>query len=405
MRPPVVIVGAGPAGAALALILASRGQAVTLVERQRDFEREFRGELMMPSGLEVLDALGVDLAKAGVPFRAPSEVEIFVEGRRLVRLDPGAGVLAGRTPLLVSQPALLEHLVSLASGYAGFRFLRGAAARELLHENGRVAGVRVETADGDERLAAALVIGADGRASVVRRRGGFEAKNLGAPMDVVWTKLPWPAGWTEASARGYIGGGHLLIAFPAPDGLLQVAWVILKGGFGELRSRGVEDWVRELARHVSGDLAAHFRANADRVQRPFLLDAVTDRVVGWARPGALVIGDAAHTMSPVGGQGLNVALRDAVVAANHLVPVLRAGADGAALDAAAAAIEPERAREIDPIQELAALPPRLVLARGTMPRLLRASLPVLARLPLVRRRAGRMASLFLYGATEVRLTV
>jgi 2-polyprenyl-6-methoxyphenol hydroxylase-like FAD-dependent oxidoreductase len=405
MRPPVVIVGAGPAGAALALILASRGQAVTLVERQRDFEREFRGELMMPSGLEVLDALGVDLAKAGVKFRAPSEVEIFVEGRRLVRLDPGAGVLAGRTPLLVSQPALLEHLVSLASGYTGFRFLRGAAARELLHENGRVAGVRVETADGDERLAAALVVGADGRASCVRRRGGFEARDLGAPMDVVWTKLPWPAGWTEASARGYIGGGHLLIAFPAPDGLLQVAWVILKGGFGELRSRGVEDWVRELARHVSGDLAAHFRANADRVQRPFLLDAVTDRVVGWARPGALVIGDAAHTMSPVGGQGLNVALRDAVVAANHLVPVLRAGADGAALDAAAAAIEPERAKEIDPIQELAALPPRVVLARGTMPRLLRASLPVLARLPFVRSRVGRMASLFLYGATEVRLTV
>jgi 2-polyprenyl-6-methoxyphenol hydroxylase-like FAD-dependent oxidoreductase len=401
----VVIVGAGPAGAALALLLASRGVATTLVERQHDFEREFRGELMMPSGLSVLDALGVDLAQAFVPHRAPSELEIYVERRRLLRLDATAGVFAGRTPLFVSQPALLEHLVARASRHAGFRFLRGAAVRELLHENGRIAGVRVETAEGTERLAASLVVGADGRASLVRRRGGFAARDLGAPMDVVWTKLPWPAGWSEVSARGYVGGGHLLIVFPAPDGLLQLAWVILKGGFGELRGRGVEDWVREMANHASGDLAAHLRANAGHITRPFLLDAVTDRVTGWARPGALVIGDAAHTMSPVGGQGLNLALRDAVVAANQLVPILRAGGDATALDAAAARVEPERGPEIDRIQQIAAAPPRLVLARGLVPRLARAALPVLARLPFARAQAARTAELFLHGVTEVRLRV
>jgi 2-polyprenyl-6-methoxyphenol hydroxylase-like FAD-dependent oxidoreductase len=400
-----VIVGAGPAGAALALLLASRGIATTLIERQHDFEREFRGELMMPSGLSVLDALGVDLAGASVPHRAPSELEILVDGRRLVRLDATAGVFAGRTPLLVSQPALLEHLVALASRHEGFRFLRGAAVRELLHENGRIAGVRVETAGGSERLAASLVVGADGRASLVRRRGGFAARDLGAPMDVVWTKLPWPADWTEASARGYVGGGHLMIVFPSPDGLLQLAWVILKGGFGELKSRGVEDWVREMANHASGDLAPHLRANADRLTRPFLLDAVTDRVHGWARPGALVIGDAAHTMSPVGGQGINVALRDAVVAANCLVPVLCAGGDGAALDAAAARVEPERGPEIDRIQRLAAAPPRLVLARGLVPRLARMALPALLRLPFARAQAARTGQLFLNGVTEVALRV
>jgi 2-polyprenyl-6-methoxyphenol hydroxylase-like FAD-dependent oxidoreductase len=400
-----VIVGAGPAGAALALLLASRGVAVTLIERQHDFEREFRGELMTPSGLVVLDALGVDLAKAGVPHRAPTEFEIWVERRRVVRLDAASGVFTGRTPLLVSQPALLEHLVALASREGGFRFLRGAAVRELLHEGGRVAGVRVETAAGSERIAASLVVGADGRASLVRRRGGFAARDLGAPMDVVWTKLPWPAGWSEPVARAYVGGGHLMIVFPAPDGLLQLAWVILKGGFGALRGRGAEEWVREMAKHASADLAAHLSANADRLERPFLLDAVTDRVAGWARPGALVIGDAAHTMSPVGGQGINLALRDAVVAANHLVPVLRAGGDAAALDAAAARVEPERGLEVDRIQRLAALPPRLVLARGLVPRLARAALPALVRLPLVRSRAARVAELFLRGVTDVKPSV
>jgi 2-polyprenyl-6-methoxyphenol hydroxylase-like FAD-dependent oxidoreductase len=132
---------------------------------------------------------------------------------------------------------------------------------------------------------------------------------------------------------------------------------------------------------------------------------VTDRVRGWARPGVLVIGDAAHTMSPVGGQGINVALRDAIVAANWLVPALRAGADAAALDAAAAEIEPERGPEIDRIQALAAQPPRLVLARGVVPRLARRLLPFLLRLPLARAAVGRTGALFLHGVTDVKLLV
>jgi 2-polyprenyl-6-methoxyphenol hydroxylase-like FAD-dependent oxidoreductase len=128
-------------------------------------------------------------------------------------------------------------------------------------------------------------------------------------------------------------------------------------------------------------------------------------VTAWARPGALVIGDAAHTMSPVGGQGINLALRDAIVVANRLVPALRAGAGPAALDAAAAAIEIERAPEIERIQALAALPPKLVLARGVVPRLARSVLPWLLRLPLARARAGGTFALFLNGVTRVRLEV
>jgi 2-polyprenyl-6-methoxyphenol hydroxylase-like FAD-dependent oxidoreductase len=402
-RPPLVIVGAGPAGAALALLLASRDIATTLIERQADFAREFRGELIMPSGLGVLDALGVDVEKDGIPHNRPKEIEIFVERKRVIHVDVDAAFFGDRPPLFVSQPALLEHLVALASRHACFRFIRGSAVRDLVHENGRVAGVRVDGAAGADLLRASLVVGADGRASVVRRRGGFTARERGAPMDVVWTKFPL-AGWGDRM-RVYAEGGHLLIAYPAPDGLLQVAWVILKGTFSEVKSRGVEDWVREMADHAFADLGAHLRANADRATRPFLLKVVTDRVAGWARPGALLIGDAAHTMSPVGGQGINVALRDAVIAANHLVPVLRTGGGDDTIDAAARRIESERGPEIDRIQELAARPPRVVLPRGPIPRLLRAALPLLVRLPFVRAEMARTNHLFLYGVTGVMLRV
>jgi 2-polyprenyl-6-methoxyphenol hydroxylase-like FAD-dependent oxidoreductase len=179
----------------------------------------------------------------------------------------------------------------------------------------------------------------------------------------------------------------------------------VKGAYGELKSRGIEDWVREMANHTSADIAAHLRANAQNLTRPFLLSAATDRVSGWARPGVLVIGDAAHTMSPVGGQGINVALRDAIVAANHLVPALRVGAEAAALDAAAARVEPERGPEIDRIQRIAAQPPRLVLARGPLARAVRGLLPGLLRFPFVRSRAGGTFSLFLNGVTQVALRV
>lgn len=402
-RTPVVIVGAGPAGAALALCFASRGIATTLIERQHDFEREFRGELIMPSGLAVLDALGVDVEKDGIQHSRPGEIDVFIEHRRLLRLYAGSAVFEGRPPLFVSQPALLEHLVALASRHPGFRLLRGASVRDLLHDGGRVAGVQVDRADGVQSLRAALVVGADGRASVVRHHGGFTARERGTPMDVVWTKLPL-TGWSGA-AHVYVEGGHLLLVYPSPDGLLQLAWTILKGTFGELKNRGVEDWVREMANYASPALAAHLRANADHVMRPFLLRAVTDRVTGWARPGALVIGDAAHTMSPVGGQGVNVALRDAVVAANHLVPVLRAGGDDDAIDAAAAQIEPERDPEIDRIQQLAAVPPRLMLAPGPIARIVRAAIPLLLRLPFAGAQTDRINRMFLYGVTDVTLRV
>jgi 2-polyprenyl-6-methoxyphenol hydroxylase-like FAD-dependent oxidoreductase len=399
-----LVVGAGPAGAALALLLASRGVETVLIERQRDFEREFRGEALMPSGLRALEALGVDLDASDVPQRRPSGLAIYVRGAAAAGIAVRPEDLSGPTPRMVSQPRLLEHLIALAAPHPKFRFLRGAAARELVREDARVRGVRIHTeAGGDETLHAQLVIGADGRGSFVRRRAGFAVREIGAPLDVVWAKVAWPAGWEGAEVRGYVGGGHLLIALPAPDGLLQLAWIIRKGSYGDLRARGVQEWVREMAEHVSPDLAGHLRAHAEQLTHPFLLSAVTDRVLGWSQPGALVVGDAAHTMSPVGGQGVNLALRDALVAANHLVPAF-AGSE-TEVDVAAARIEAERAPEIDRIQALAAVPPRVVMGTRAAHEWIRRALPLLLRLAPVRALARRQLGLFLDGVTEVSLRV
>jgi 2-polyprenyl-6-methoxyphenol hydroxylase-like FAD-dependent oxidoreductase len=405
---PILIVGAGPAGATLAYTLAARGVAVTLLERQHDFAREFRGEGLMPSGVEALGQCGLGELLREVPHSEPDAIALYRDGKLALEARVSDVLPAGGArPLIVSQPHLLEAIVARASEQQRFTFLRGAAVRDLLRgARGRVCGVRAEHGGGSRELEARLVIGADGRASAVRRRGGFAVREIGAPLDVVWTKLPWPECFGSAPAvRAYVGNGHLLLAIPAPDGLLQIAWVIRKGSFGALRSRGAEEWVREMAAHVSPDLAEHLRARAGEITRPFLLDAETDRVLGWAKPGVLLIGDAAHTMSPVGAQGLNLALRDAVVAANQLVPPLLAGAGDAELDAAAARIEPERGPEIDAIQAFAQRPPRIVMGSFRGAELVRAAVIALLGSPLGRFAARRLGGQLLGGVREVKLAV
>lgn len=402
----VIIVGAGPAGAALAYLLARRGCGVTLLERQTDFAREFRGEVLLPGGLEALEQMGLLSELEHVPHVVLDALELYLNGRHRARVDFDPQTFGRHPPQWMSQPGLLELLCARAAEHEGFRLERGATGRGLIVEAGRVVGVRVLTEAGERELRGDLVVGADGRSSMVRKRAGLPVEEDPTPMDVVWCKVPLPDFVRRRPAlRAFLGHGHILLAAPVYDGRLQVAWIIPKGSFGEVRDRGMAWCLDQMAGHVSEDLAAHLRRHRNDAIQPFLLWTVSDRVREWTRPGLLVLGDAAHTMSPVGAQGLNIALRDAIVAANHLVPVLEAGGAPGAIDGATRRIEQERTPEVSRIQRLQAQPPRVLFNDAWWARLLLRVLAPLAVPQLARGRRGRLVGELFFGVTPVELRV
>ncbi len=394
-----LIVGAGPAGAALALLLARRGIRVSLLERQIDFEREFRGEVLMPSGLDALHQMGLAGALERVPAREIRRVGLYVNRRSAGTLELPAEL----SVRAISQPAMLELLAAEAVRHE-CRVERGATVRDLIFEEGRACGVRFERRGERAELRADFVIGADGRASLLRRRAGLDETRSPQRFDVVWGRLPLPEPLArEGEARFYVGQGHLLVMYPSHDGRLQLGWVIRKGGFGELRNRGVEAWIREMSAHTSPDLAAHLLRHAGEITAPFLLDVVSDRLRRWTSPGLLLLGDAAHPMSPVGGQGINVALRDVIVTANLLGPALERGANAGRLDQAASRVQAERLREVSVIQRIQALPPRLIFGEGPLAKLALRALPLALRLGLATLFGALVAPRITRGVTEVRL--
>jgi 2-polyprenyl-6-methoxyphenol hydroxylase-like FAD-dependent oxidoreductase len=395
-----LIVGAGPAGASLALLLARRGVRATVLERHTDFEREFRGEVLMASGIEALHQMGLERALERVPSSSIRRVALYVSRRRVVTVD-----LPDDLPVrAVSQPAMLELLAAEAARHPSFRLERGATARDLILEEGRACGVRFERDGTQAELHADFVIGADGRASLLRKRAGLDETRSPQRFDVVWARLPLPEGIaTDREARFYLGEGHLLVMYPAHDARLQLGWVIRKGGFGELRRRGIDSWIREMSEHASDDLGEHLRAHVEQVTAPFLLDVVSDRLRRWTAPGLLLLGDAAHPMSPVGGQGINIALRDVIVAANLLGSALESGANAERLDRAAARVQAERLREVSAIQRLQAVPPRLIFADSRVARLVLRALPLALRAGLAPLFGPLLARRITRGVTDVHL--
>ena len=404
----VIVVGAGPAGASLAYLLASRGVLVTLIERQRDFAREFRGEVLLPSGIMALHEMGLGDVLTRVPHIKPTTIELYANARPVFHLRVRSEFVGPYPPTVLSQPPFLEAVIQAARAYPTFRVELGVTVTDLLRVDGRVRGVIVRSETGARELHADLVLGADGRSSAIRRACGLAVRKHGLDVDIVWCKVPLPAFLRgNAPLRVYIGRAHLLIAYRAADDRLQVAWVVTKGTYGELRHRGIAEWVEEMAHHVTPDLGAHLRAHRQSLTHPFLLSAVSDRVTRWSVPGGLVIGDAAHTMSPVGGQGINIALRDAVVTANYLVPVLRSTPtpDRLRLDAAAQAIEAERTPEVAYIQRLQAFPPKLLMGHSWGAAAFRVVAPRLLRFAIVRRRATPVVRTILFGHGNVRVRI
>jgi len=373
--PTAIVVGAGPAGAMLAYLFARRGVPVTLLERQTDFSREFRGEVLMPSGIAAFREAGLRQQFDALPNLSIGTAELFRGERRLVTIaldgfDP--------RPRVVPQPAMLEMIVAEATKtkFPGFKLERGVTVRDLIYEKDRVIGVHADTLEGPRDYRGDFVIACDGRASAIRKRAALPEDRIMQGFDVVWGHV---AGHflDGRTARGYIGSGHLLIIYPSPEGHMQIGWVIDKGTFGDIRKLGADGWIGELAPHVSPDLREFLVANKTGLAHPFLLDVVCDRLREWTAPGLLLIGDAAHPMSPVGGQGINVALRDAVVTANHLGRALMMRSDEATLDFAARNIQAERWPEIVTIQDMQQLAPRYMLSNSLLSRII-VSTPMIA---------------------------
>jgi 2-polyprenyl-6-methoxyphenol hydroxylase-like FAD-dependent oxidoreductase len=401
----VVIVGAGPAGMALAYLLARRGVGVTVLEAHHDFARAFRGEGLQRSGIDAFRQMGLGEQFDRIPHVEARTIEIYSNGRLRVRTD-AAGLGRGQARI-VSQAALLQMLADEAGKYPSFRLDRGVTVRDFLREDGRVVGVRADAADGPRPYRADLVVGADGRNAATRKHSGFAELSAPQDFDILWLKVPYPDAYPgRGTAVSETAAHRVALAFPTADGQLQVGFVIAKGSFPALRARGAGQWVEELIGRLPAYLADHLRAHRDAVAAATLLNVVCGRLTEWSAPGLLLIGDAAHPMSPVGGQGVNIALRDALVAANHLCPVLAAGAAAAAVDAAARRVQDERWPEIVAVQDMQQAQARMLLnPNHWRSRLVQRLLPLLIRAGLMQRLFRKHYRVMSEGVLPVRLAV
>lgn len=400
----VVIVGAGPAGAALAYLLARRGVDVVLIERHPDFARTFRGDGLQPSGIDAFEQMGLGSKLQTLPRAVITFIELYHNGRLRARIPTER---LGFVPWFIPQPAILAMLTEESGKSTGFQLLMGTTVRDLMRQDDRVIGVLVDGPEGSRELPADLIVGADGRYSTVRKRGAFAELSAPQIFDILNFKVPMPDFWPDGSTvRLELGTGCITGAIPTSDGRLWVGMTIQKGQYKSLRALGPDGWTQELLDRVSPDLAAYLRTQTEALRHPVLLDVIAGRLDVWTTPGLLLLGDAAHPMSPIGGQGINLALRDALVAANHLCPVLVESNDPSAIDAAAQRITQERMPEIVAIQEHQRKQAQTFLSSDRWSwRIALRLLPFLLRSGLLRLLMGNRLRALQHGVVPVRLAV
>ncbi|WP_414569835.1 FAD-dependent oxidoreductase [Nostoc sp. CCY 9925] len=313
------IVGGGPAGAVLALLLARQGISVMLLETHKDFDRDFRGDTIHPSVMEIMEELGLSDRLLELPHTKIRRLSIQTPEDSVTLAD--FSHLKTRYPYITMLPQVkfLEFITQEAKKYPSFHLVMGANVQELITENAVIQGVRYRGGGGWHEVRAILTVGADGRHSRLRNLGEFESIETSPPMDVLWFRLPRQPGDPEGG-MGRFGQGHIIAMLDRGDEW-QVAYVIPKGGYQKLRVAGLEELKKSIV-----EVVPEFQqriANLHDWSQVAFLSVESSRVKRWYHPGLLLIGDAAHVMSPVGGVGINYAIQDAVVAANVLSKPLK----------------------------------------------------------------------------------
>ena len=319
LRTTCCIAGGGPAGMMLGFLLARAGIEVVVLEKHADFLRDFRGDTVHPSTLELMHELGLLDEFLLRPHRKVAKLTINIGGEPVELGDFSYVPTHCKFVALMPQWDFLDFIADHARAYGGFDLRMNAAVTNLvLDQNGQVIGVMAHTPDGPLDVRAALIVGADGRGSIVREKAGLPVQDLGAPMDVLWFALPRRADDPEG-LQGCFDTGRLVALIDRGD-YWQCGYVIAKGAADQVRQQGLAAFQSDLARLVPflADRVSEIRT-WDQVK---LLTVRVDRLRRWHRPGLLCIGDAAHAMSPAGGVGINLAVQDAVAAANILAGAL-----------------------------------------------------------------------------------
>jgi len=366
-------------------LLARAGVKVVVLEKHADFFRDFRGDTIHPSTLELMHELGLLDAFLALPHQKVERFSAQIGDEQVQMVDLTHLPTHCKYIALMPQWDFLNFLAAQGKRYPTFDLHMRAEATELIEEGGRVVGLHANTSDGELAIRADLVVGADGRHSTVRERAGLASEDFGAPMDVLWFRVSRKQS-DAAATFGHIETGMMMVMLNRSD-YWQCAYVIPKGGIERLQGAGLDAFRKSVVKMSPylTDRVAELKSWDDIK----LLTVAVDRLRQWWRPGLICIGDAAHAMSPIGGVGVNLAIQDAVAAANQLAAPLKAGTVG---NADLQAIQARRTLPVRLTQRLQLTVQNRIISRalaGTQPKV-----PLLFRLldavPLLRRIPGRL---------------